>query len=39
MGGWVFRNNYKGHNDKTKGQSGSKEGRWVLLGSGNSGGE
>ena len=28
----VFRNNYKGHMDKTKGEGGSKRGRWVWLG-------
>ena len=28
----VFRNYYKGHMDKTKGEGGSKEGRWVWLG-------
>ena len=32
MGGRVFRNYYKGHMNKTKGVSGSKRGRWVLLG-------
>ena len=33
MGGRVFRNNYKGHMDKTKeGVCGSKGGRWVWLG-------
>ena len=34
MGGRVFRNNYKGHMDKTKGRegdTGSKGGRWVWL--------
>ena len=25
----IFRNNYKGHMDKTKGEGGSKGGRWV----------
>ena len=30
--GRVFRNNYKGHMDKTKGGGGSKGGRWVWLG-------
>ena len=39
MGGRVFRNNYKGHMDKTKGEGGSKGGRWVWLGSGVSGRE
>ena len=28
MGGRVFRNNYKGHVDKTKGGVGSKGGRF-----------
>ena len=32
MGGRVFRNYYKGHVDKTKGEGGSKVGRWVWLG-------
>ena len=36
-GGRVFRNNYKGHMDKTKGGR-SKGGRWVWLGFGRSGG-
>ena len=37
MGGRVFRNNYKGHMDKTKGR-GSKQGREVgLAGVGGSG--
>ena len=31
MGRMVFRNYYKGHMDKTKGESGSKGGRWVWL--------
>ena len=43
MGRRVFRNYYKGHKDKTKGEGGSKGGRWVWLGSpgggGGSGGE
>ena len=30
-GGRVFRNNYKGHMDKTKGEDGGGEGRWVWL--------
>ena len=34
MGVRVFRNNYKGHMDKTKGVGGSKGGRWVWLGLG-----
>ena len=32
MEGRVFRNYYKGHMDKTKGEDGSKGGRWVWLG-------
>ena len=32
VGRRVFRNYYKGHVDKTKGEGGSKEGRWVWLG-------
>ena len=31
MGRGDYRNYYKGHMDKTKGESGSKEGRWVCL--------
>ena len=27
-----YRNYYKGHRDKTKGEGGSKGGRWVWLG-------
>ena len=34
MGGRVFRNYYKGHIDKTKGESRSKGGREVWLGLG-----
>ena len=34
MGRRVFRNYYKGHVDKTKGEGGSKGGRWVWLLSG-----
>ena len=34
MGERVFRNYYKGYMDKTKGEGGSKGGRWVWLGSG-----
>ena len=34
MGRRVFRNYYKGHTDKIKGESGSKGGRWVWLGLG-----
>ena len=32
MGGKIFRNIYKGHMDKTKGEGESKGGRWVWLG-------
>ena len=32
MGGRVFRNNCKGHMDKTKGEGGGGGGNWVLLG-------
>ena len=32
MGRRVFRNYYKGHRDKAKGEGGSREGRWVWLG-------
>ena len=32
MGRRVFRNYYKGHMDKTKGEGGSEGGRWVWLG-------
>ena len=32
MGRRVFRNYYKGHMDKTKGEDGSKGGRWIWLG-------
>ena len=39
MEGRVFRNYYKGHIDKTKGEGGSKGGRWVWLGLAGSGGE
>ena len=28
----VYRNYYKGHMDKTKGEGGGGEGRWVCLG-------
>ena len=35
----VFRNYYKGHMDKTKGEGRSKGGRWVWLEGGSSGGE
>ena len=30
----VFRNYYKGHMDKAKGEVGSKGGRWVSMGYG-----
>ena len=39
MGRRVFRNYYKGHMDKTKGEGGSKGGRWVWLGWREKGGE
>ena len=32
VGRGVFRNYYKGHMDKTKGEGGSRGGRWVCLG-------
>ena len=32
MRGRVFRNYYKGHMDETKGEDGSKGGRYVWLG-------
>ena len=32
MEGKVFRNYYKGHLDKTKGEGGNKGGRWEWLG-------
>ena len=32
MGRGVFRNYYKGHMDKTKGEGGSKGEWWVWLG-------
>ena len=38
MGRGVYRNYYKGHMDKIKGEGRSKGGRWVWLGVG-SGGE
>ena len=31
MGRRVFRNYYKGHMDKTKGEGESRGGRWVSL--------
>ena len=39
MGRRVFRNYYKGHMDKTKGEGGSKGGRCGLAGVGGRGGE
>ena len=39
VGRRVFRNDYKGHMDKTKGEGGSKGGRWVWLGWGELWGE
>ena len=38
MRGRIFRNNYKGHMDKTKG-GGVRGGRWQSLGLGESSGE
>ena len=32
MGRRIFRNYYKGHMDKTKGEGGSRGGRWVWMG-------
>ena len=32
MGRRVFRSYYKGHMNKTKGEGGSKRGRWFWLG-------
>ena len=32
MGRRVFRDYYKGHMDKTKGEGGVRGGRWVRLG-------
>ena len=32
MGRGVFRNYCGGHMDKTKGESGGRGGRWVLIG-------
>ena len=34
MGRGDYKNYHKGHMDKTKGEGGSKVGRWVWLGSG-----
>ena len=39
MGGRVFRNNYKGDMDKTKGGGGSKGGRFGRGGGGVEGGK
>ena len=39
MGRRVFRNYYKGHMDKTKGEGESKGGRWVGWGGGEEWGE
>ena len=39
MGRSVFRNYYKGHIDKTKGEGGSKGGRWIWGGGGEEWGE
>ena len=39
MGRRVFRNYYKGHMDKTKGEGGGGGGRWVWLEWGGGGGE
>ena len=38
-GGRIFRNYYKGHMDKTKGEGGSKGRRRVWMGWGGRGGE
>ena len=38
MGRRIFRNYYKGHMDKTKGEGGSKGVRWVWMGWGGRGG-
>ena len=32
VGRRVFRSHYKGHMDKTKGEGGSRRGRWVSVG-------
>ena len=37
-GGRIFRNYYKGHMDKTKGEGGSRVGRWQWLAGGEWGG-
>ena len=34
VGRGVFKNYYKGHVDKTKGEGGCRGGRWVWLGLG-----
>ena len=39
MGGRVFRNYYKGHMDKAKGEGGDGGGRWVLAEVGSKDGE
>ena len=39
MGRGDYRNYYKGHMDKIKGEGGSKGGRWVWLGLGGRGEE
>ena len=39
VGRGVFRNYYKGHMDKTKGEGGGGGGRWVWLGWGGGVGE
>ena len=39
MGQSIFRNYCEGHMDKTKGEGGSKGGRWVWLGWGERRGE
>ena len=39
MGRRVFRNYYKGHMDKTKGEGGRGGGRWDWLGSAGGEGE
>ena len=39
MGRGDYRNSYKGHMEKTKGEGGGRGGRWVWLGLGWRGGE
>ena len=34
VGRGIFGNYYKGHMDKTKGEGGSRGGRWVWMGCG-----